>query len=109
MIETKIHNALSSLCNGQVYPLIADEKAESPYIVYTLVSDVRGDVLCGLAESRYTIQIDVYHHLYDDLIILKDNIISKLEILSIYKTNSITSYESETKLFRAMIEISIIR
>lgn len=108
MIENQINDALSDLCDGRVHPLYAGEKAQAPFIVYTPVSNVKKDTLCGTAESNNTIQIDVYHDIYDELLILKDNIINKLESLPIFNINSTQSYESETRLYRIMIEIKII-
>ncbi|WP_392552922.1 hypothetical protein RHO14_03395 [Orbus wheelerorum] len=108
MIEKQIYNTLAELCDGHVYPLVADENTYAPYIVYTPISNVKTDTFCGTAETTSSIQVDVYHQIYDELLILKDNIITKLEQLPIFNINWAQSYEVDTKLYRVMIEISII-
>lgn len=109
MIEQTIFQSLESFCDGRVYPLIADEKAEAPYIIFTPISDVKGDVFCGLAESNNTIQVDIYHRVYFEALKLKEQVLSELEKLPIFNVNCTQSYESDTKLHRVMIEFSIIK
>lgn len=71
MTEILIFEMLRSLVDDKVYPLIAIEEVIPPYIVYTPISDVHKDVFCGIAESTKTIQIDVYHQIYDEMLELK--------------------------------------
>lgn len=108
MIENKIYDTLSDLCNGKVFPLVAEETATAPYIIFTPVYFSKKDTLCGTAETNNTIQIDAYHDIYNELLILKDNIINKLEALPIFNINLVQSYESETRLYRVKIEVKII-
>lgn len=106
-IERLLFELLKNVCNGKVYPLIAEEAVSVPYVVYTPISDVKKDVFCGIAESRVTVQIDAYHKTYDEMLLLKENILSLLNQLPFFNIYCSQSYEKETKIHRAMIEASI--
>jgi hypothetical protein len=58
--------ALLSLAEGRVYPYVAPLGSDGkpsvspPWIIFSIVDDVSADVLCGQAESRVSVQVDVY-------------------------------------------------
>lgn len=109
MIEETIFQALSPITQGRVFPLIAPMGTPSPYIVYSAVSNNRGDVLCGTAEQKTSIQIDVY----DKSLFLAKKLLSEISenisFLDPFQITELQGYESDTELYRATLDFLIIQ
>ncbi|HAO5446651.1 TPA: DUF3168 domain-containing protein [Escherichia coli] len=71
MREATLYSLLSQLAGGQVYPYVVPltegkPAVSPPWLVFSVVSDTASDVLDGQAESRITVQIDVWATVPDD-------------------------------------------
>lgn len=65
MTEDDLYLLLRPLAGGQVYPYVAPLGSDGqpsispPWVIFSLISDVTADVLCGQAESGISVQVDV--------------------------------------------------
>ncbi|WP_334327549.1 tail completion protein gp17 [Gilliamella apicola] len=108
MIEVKITNALKTLCDGRISPLVAEQGTQTPYICYTKVSEVYGDVMCGQSYVTYCFQIDVYSKtLFEAETILKQAYLC-LQPLKPFNVRGRHGYESDTGLYRAKLEFFLL-
>lgn len=61
MTEDNLYLLLKPLAGGQVYPYVAPLGSDGqpsispPWVIFSLISDVTADVLCGQAESGITL------------------------------------------------------
>ncbi|MCS5452498.1 hypothetical protein ACJVQT_23260 [Enterobacter huaxiensis] len=112
LIETQINEVLNPPFDQSdlptLYYAIAPQDVQPPFMVYTLVSDITADVLCGLNETTSTIQLDSYAYSPVDAKKAALKALGKLSILSPFRVNSSGSFEEETKLFRYQMEFSVI-
>jgi len=75
-----IYSRLSGLAGGQIYPVIAPQETEVPYVVYTLISSAPTDTKDGVSTvdvERW--QLSLYHSTYTDLVDLCDDIRDQLD------------------------------
>lgn len=108
MIEAKINDALKVLCNGRVSPLVAKQGTQSPYICYTKISEVYGDVMSGQSYVEYCFQIDVYAKtLFEAETVIKE-VYAKLKPLKPFNVNIHHDYESDTGLYRVTLEFFLL-
>ncbi|ORM66123.1 tail completion protein gp17 [Pantoea rwandensis] len=111
MTESSIFALIGGLAGGQVYPYVAPLNAQgdpaitAPWIVFTVVSEVFGDTLCGPAEENGALQVDVYASSTDDARSLREAVAVALTPLNFTQLNKTNGYESETGLFRATLEV----
>ncbi|WP_261666892.1 DUF3168 domain-containing protein [Erwinia mallotivora] len=111
MTEADIYPLLSSLASGQVYPYVVplnaqgDPAVSPPWVVFTVVSEVYGDTLCGPAEENATLQVDVYADSPDEARALREEAAVALAPLHFTQMSKTNGYESETSLYRATLEI----
>ncbi len=111
MTESQIYALLSELCDGQVYPYVVPLNPQGapsvspPWLVFTVVSEVFGDTLCGPAEENGTLQVDVYALDVVEARSIREQAIAALSPLQFTQMSKTNSYESETELFRATLEI----
>lgn len=114
MTEADIYPLLSSLASGQVYPYVVPLNAQGepavspPWVVYSLNSEVSADTLCGPAEMTATLQIDVYSNSIDEARQLREIVRAALVPLAFTQMNDTNSYETDTSLYRAMLEVQIM-
>lgn len=104
----------------KVFPIIAAQGTEAPYITYVLGSSERTYDLVGnadLVKSQY--QLDLYHPTYSGLKALKKLVVQTIKTFSLRKlagsgpyvqqaeiVNDYETYESEVKLYRGIIEFN---
>lgn len=111
MTESQIYALLSELCGGQVYPYVVPLNPQGapsvspPWIVFTVVSEVFGDTLCGPAEESGTLQVDVYSLDIAEARSIREQVITALLPLKFTQMNKTNGYESDTELFRSTLEI----
>ena len=86
-----------------IYPAVA-----APYIIFSIPTDVAGDVFCGQAESTLHIQVDVWAETNDEARALRLEALSRLEVLSPTEVTKIPGYDTTTHLHRATLEITVI-
>lgn len=107
MIEAKINEALKTLCDGRVSPLVAPMGTSPPYLCYTKVSEVYEDVMSGQSSVEYCFQIDVYAKTLLEAETIKQQAYKCLKPLKPFNITSHQDYESETELYRASLEFFI--
>lgn len=113
MTEADIKPYLKPLAGGQVYPYVVKLNAQGepavlpPWVVFSLVSEVDSDVLCGQAETAITLQIDAYASTIDDASALRQQAQLALSPLKPVNVNRTSGYESDTSLYRATLEVQI--
>ena len=108
MIEVKINNALKALCHGRVSPLVTPQKTKTPYICYTKISEVYGDVMSGQSYVEYCFQIDVYAKTLFDAETISKQAYNKLKPLKPFNINIHHDYESDTELYRTTLEFFLL-
>lgn len=112
LIEQRIHNLLTPPFEiselPPAYYAIAPQSQKPPFMVYTVISEVTADVLCGQNDTTSTIQLDSYS---TSPLIAKVHALKALEQLKPLApatVNGSGSFEEETKLFRYQMEFSVI-
>lgn len=106
MIEQQIFSAISP--HMDIFYAIAPARHNSPYLVYTLISEVKSDVFCGQADTTSTFQLDSYAP--DPLHAKKQaqKAFNLLHELHPGTVNASATYEDDTGLFRYQIEFSVM-
>ncbi|WP_194205812.1 DUF3168 domain-containing protein [Superficieibacter sp. 1612_C1] len=110
MTEADLYPLLSHLADGQVYPYVAplsDDGQPSispPWVIFSLVSDISTDVLCGQAESRASVQIDVYSLTIEEARSIRDQALEAVKPLTPTEITNIPGYEPDFRLYRATLE-----
>lgn len=107
MIDITIREALEKLCGGRVSPLIAPQGTSPPYICYTKISEVYGDVMSGQSFVEYCYQIDVYAKTLIEAETIRDHAYEKIKPLKPFNIINRQNYESETHLYRSTMEFFI--
>lgn len=113
MNEDDLYALLSPLAEGRVYPYVAplsnDGKpsVSPPWIIYSIVSDVSADVLCGQAESRVSVQVDVFSTTITESRDLRDLALSVLKTLNPTEVVKIPGYEPDYRLYRATLDFKV--
>lgn len=114
MTESDIYPLISHLAGGQVYPYVAPLNAAGtpsispPWVIFSLPTDVSSDVLCGPAEARVSIQIDVYSKTIDEARTIREQALKSLLPLGLAEISKFPGYEPDTKLHRATLEGVVI-
>ena len=113
MTEDDIYPLLATLAGGKVYPYVApldndDKPAISPpWIIFSIVSDVSTDVLCGQAESRVSVQVDVYSATITESRALRDLALTSLKQLNPTEVVKIPGYEPDYRLYRSSLDFKV--
>ena len=108
-IESELYTALSRFIDGRVFPSVAPLGTKTPYLVFIVPSKVSGDVLCGQAEKRISIQIDIYDKSLFTANELLGDVLELLLHLELESVIELSGYEPDTELHRATLEFSITR
>lgn len=106
MIEQQIFSAISP--HIKIFYALAPAHLNSPYLVYTLVSEIKADVFCGQADTTATFQLDSYA---PDPLQAKKQAQRAFALISQLRpgnVNASASYEEDTGLFRYQIEFSVM-
>ena len=113
MTEDDLYPLLAPLAGGQVYPYVAplggDGKpsVSPPWIIFSIVSDVSTDVLCGQAESRVSVQVDVYSATITESRSLRGLSLASLKPLNPTEVVKISGYEPDYRLYRATLDFKV--
>lgn len=113
MTESDVYPLLMSLAGGQVYPYVVKlnpqgkSAVEPPWVVFSL-SSTFGDVLCGPAEERVSLQIDVYAKTVNDARAIRSQALSRIAGLNPSQLINQQFKDSETGLWRALLEVQVI-
>jgi len=109
-IETDIQAVLAALVADRCYPLLAPVGVEKPYIVYQVISNtptVTLDGATGTEDRR--VQIDGYATNYAGMKALEESIKTAMADAAFINIPLLTSdlYESETKLYRILMDYTV--
>ncbi|ELM7725496.1 DUF3168 domain-containing protein [Escherichia coli] len=113
MNEDNIYALLSPLAEGRVYPYVAPLGSDGkpsvtpPWIIFSIVDDVSADVMCGQAESRVSVQVDVYSTTIKESRSLRDLALSSLKPLNPTEVVKIHGYEPDRRLYRATLDFKV--
>lgn len=113
MNEDNIYALLSSTAEGRVYPYVAPLGSDGkpsvspPRIIFSIVDDVSADVLCGRAESRVSVQVDVYATTITESRSLRDLALASLKQLNPTEVVKIPGYEPDYRLYRATTDFKV--
>ncbi|EFB4450598.1 DUF3168 domain-containing protein [Escherichia coli] len=113
MNEDNIYALLSTLAEGRVYPYVAPLGSDGkpsvspPWIIFSIVDDVSADVLCGQAESRVSVQVDVYSTTIKESRSLRDLALSSLKPLNPTEVVKIPGYEPHRRLYRMTLDFRV--
>lgn len=114
MTEADVYPLIKHLASGQVYPYIAPQKQDGsgpailpPWVVFSLPSNVTDDVLDGQAATASMLQIDVYARTIDEARAIRREVRALIAPLSPVQMNEITGFESDTSLYRALLEVQV--
>ena len=114
MTEDDLYDLLSPLADGRVYQYVVSLGSDglpdvpAPYIIFSIPTDVAGDVFCGQAESTLRIQVDVWAETNDEARALRLDALARLQVLSPVEVTKIPGYDTTTHLHRATLEITVI-
>lgn len=113
MNEDDLYRLLSPLAGGQVYPYVAplgDDghlSVSPPWLIFSIISDVSADVLCGQAESGISVQIDVYSRSIVEAREIRDSALVALQPLRPESVTRIPGYEPGLRCYRATLEFRV--
>lgn len=109
-VEGDLQTALGALVSGRAYPVEAPEFCETPYIVYTVISNIPELSLDGPtgAENR-RMQIDIWGGSYGAVKALEVAVKAAMAASLIVNVpiSIMDGYEPETRLHRVMMEYSV--
>lgn len=108
MIQSQIYDRISNMCEGRVFHLLAEQQADPPYIVFTVISHITEDVLCGIAEQYVRIQIDVYATKFTDAGEIIEEVMDRLSDLKPGEISTLTDKETDTNLYRVTKEFLLV-
>ena len=108
MIEIQINDALKKLCDGRISPLVATQGTQAPYICYTKISEVYGDVMSGQSYVEYCFQIDVYAKTLFEAETVSKQAFNALKPLKPFNVSNHHDYESDTELYRVTLEFFLL-
>ncbi|CUA64056.1 tail completion protein gp17 [Escherichia coli] len=116
MREATLYSLLSQLAGGQVYPYVVPltegkPAVSPPWLVFSVVSDTVSDVLDvldGQAESRITVQIDVWATVPDDADNIREQALDAVRKLAPSVISKTQGYDPDSRLSRATLEFQVI-
>jgi len=105
----KADSEVSALVGTRIYPLKAPQNVTNPYMTYQVVNDNSNQCIGGETYQNDTrFQIDVWDTTYSKVDAIKKAVLSALT--GFKSSNSIRAmddYESETKLYRQLIDFKL--
>lgn len=114
MTETDIHPLIAGIANGNVYPYIIPLNSEGepaispPWVVFSFVSQLSADVLCGPAETASSVQFDVYAITIAQARDIRSAVIAAVSPLAPSHQMLTQGLDTETALYRATAELQFI-
>lgn len=100
---------IKALINARVYPLVAPQNVQKPYITYRVVTGLKIQCLGGqIFQGDYRMQLDCFGASYANVKAISKAVESCLVgFLSSNNINIMDDFEEETKLFKQIIEFKI--
>ncbi|ELY2798365.1 DUF3168 domain-containing protein [Cronobacter dublinensis] len=113
MTEDNLYPLLAHLAGGQVYPYVAPLGSDGkpsvspPWVIYSIITDIAADVLCGQAESAVSVQVDVYSSTITEARNIRDMALNALQALKPENIVKTPSYEPDLRYHRATLEFQV--
>lgn len=112
MTEADLYPRLAHLAGGQVYPYVVplsdgEPSVSLPWVVFSVISDVSADVMCGQAESSVSVQIDAYAGTITEARQIRQ---AAREVVRALAPGSVTEtqyYLPENRCYRATLEFQV--
>jgi hypothetical protein len=114
MTETDIHLLIAGIANGNVYPYIVPLNREGepaispPWVVFSFVSQLSADVLCGPAETTSSVQFDIYAKTIAQAREIRSAVILAVSTVGPAHQMFTQEYDTDTALYRATAELQFI-
>jgi hypothetical protein len=109
MIEAAVYSKLSEL-GYQVYPIKLPQNASYPAITYMVIAD-NGEQNLTTADiyaRNVRVQVDIWAKSYKDVKTIKAQVWAKLVELKASNLTAIDGFESDTELYREIIDFKIL-
>lgn len=107
MIEIELYNLLKEI--EKTYPKKAPQNVQTPYIIYHVISDVSNQCFSGATyQNDIRFQVDIWAKTYNECKQLKKQVLDSL--IGFKSSNNIfcmDDYESDTELYREMIDFKL--
>ena len=113
MTEDNLYPLLAHLAGGQVYPYVAPLGSDGkpsvspPWVIYSIITVIAADVLCGQAESAVSVQVDVYSSTITEARNIRDMALDALQALKPENIVKTPSYEPDLRYHRATLEFQV--
>lgn len=113
MTEDDLYPLLASLAGGQVYPYVVplsstgQPSVSPPWVIFSIITDVVSDVLCGQAESAVSVQVDVYSSTITEARTIRDMALNALQVLKPESVVKTPGYEPDLRYHRATLEFQV--
>lgn len=113
MTEDDLYPLLASLAGGQVYPYVVplgstgQPSVSPPWVIFSIITDVVSDVLCGQAESAVSVQVDVYSSTITEARRIRDMALDALQVLKPESVVKTPGYETDLRYHRATLEFQV--
>lgn len=108
MIEADIIPLLKSVLPDKVFSYVVPQtkKVAAPWCILSLY-DVHSDVVSGQAETMTNIHISVFSNTMEGARAIRQNMRQAISVLGISSITERQSYETDTKLFHAILECQV--
>jgi len=109
-VEGDLKTALGTLVSSRCFALVAPDLTPTPYIIYSVVSNIPQVSLDGpTGTENRRVQVDVWGGSYGEVKALEVTVKSTMAASSIRNVplSTMDMYESETKLYRVTMDYSI--
>jgi len=105
----KDDSGVSALVGTRIYPLMAPQNVINPYITYQVINDNSNQCIGGSVYQNDTrFQIDCWSTKYSEVKAIKEAVLSSLiGFKSSNSINNMDDYESDTKLYRQIIDFKL--
>ncbi|MGV3986158.1 tail completion protein gp17 [Citrobacter portucalensis] len=113
MTEDDLYPLLAPLAGGQVYPYVAPLGSDGkpsvspPWVIFSIITDVAADVLCGQAESAISVQVDVYSSTITEARTIRNMALQVVKPLNPTNISKTPGYEPENRYYRATLEFQV--
>ena len=101
--------ALTNLIGARIYPLVAPQNVVKPYITYQVINGNNNQCFSGgIYQKDIRFQIDCWSLKYSEVKAISEAVVKRLEgFKSSNNINVIDGYESETLLYRQLIDFKL--
>ena len=113
MTEDDLYPLLAPLAGGQVYPYVAPLGSDGklsispPWVIFSIITDVAAEVLCGQAESSVSVQVDVYSSTITEARTFRNMALDALQVLRPANVVKTPVYEPDLRYHRATLEFQV--